>query len=280
MLCLGCEPSSKTFETADAGPGDSGQGAGGGTAGRAAGAGGMSSGSGGTGDGPGSGGDPTPGTGGSEVAGSSSGSSGTESGGDGGAPEGSGGSTSGASGAGSAGMTGGGISIDNGPAEIARVLCDKLFDCCTDAELEALPLSLGESESSCQIGVAVYLAVIVEASKESIAAGRIHYDGVALEACLDRYRNDACGVLETLDLSVCPDVFMPQIELGEACGISAECIDGYCEGASDATNPVGECAEKKPDGATCAANDECQSGLCEALGDGCVPVSKAPVCGG
>lgn len=280
-LCLACEPTSTTIESEDGGVGGSGgrSNSNGGRAGSAAGSGAAPE---------GSGGDPDPGSGATagsrqETGGSGavSGSGAAAAGGEAGEGEpGSGGMAGGAI-SGSAGMAGtAGIPIANGPAEIARVICDKLFECCTEAELMALPLNIGDSESACQIGVSLYLAVIVEASTESIEAGRIRYDGVALEACLDRYRNEACGVVEKLDLSICPDVFAPQIALGEACGISAECIEGYCEGSNDAANPVGECAPKKQDGTACAANDECQSGLCEALGDGCVPVSTAPICGG
>lgn len=271
LLGLACEGSSKSFETADGGSV-------GGTGGNAtAGSGGARAGS------PGSAGSPQDTSGGEAGADTAGGSSGSPGGTGGTAPgaSGEGGSPSDAGGAsGSAAAGSGGIPIDSGPTEIARVLCDRIFDCCTEAELMGLPLNLGDSESSCQLGVAVYLAVIAEASKESIAAGRIDYDGVALAGCLERYGGEECALLRGLSLDICPEVFAPQVELGGACGISAECIDGYCDGSNDGANPVGQCAAKKQVGAGCAANDECESGLCEALGEGCVATVEEPLCGG
>lgn len=274
-LCLACEPSSTVSDPAG---GDRREGQGGEGNATSGGAGGSRESSGGLDDSEfGAGGSPSSsaGTSGSgesgghaaEPGGSSAGEGGESTGGSGGAP------ASGAAG-------GGGVPISVGPVEVGRAVCDKLFECCTEAELAALPMGLGDAESSCQISVAVYLAVIVEASNESLAAGRIRYDGVALADCLEDYANEPCGVHEALDLGICPGVFAPQVELGGRCGISGDCIGGYCEGANDAANPVGTCAERKLDGAVCAANAECASGLCEALGDGCVPVSTAPICGG
>jgi hypothetical protein len=177
-------------------------------------------------------------------------------------------------------MGSGGIPIADGPVEIARVLCDKVFGCCSDAELAALPQNLGQSEGACQLAVAVYLTLVVQASEESIAAGRIRYDGVALSDCLTRYGSEDCALLRTLDLSLCPDVFAPAVELGGACGISSDCIGGYCEGANDGAVPIGECVAKKPAGAACTAAAECASGLCDPGSSGCLDAASEPLCGG
>ena len=73
-------------------------------------------------------------------------------------------------------------------------------------------------------------------------------------------------MLRSIDSFECPGLIVPKQAEGDACGVSAECIDGFCDGGSSAANPVGTCAAIKATGASCAANEECESQYCGADG--------------
>ena len=237
----------------------------------------------GTGGGSGQGG-----TGGSAQAGK--GGSGGVSGGAGagkGGAAGTSGGTGGAGGtvatAGEAGMPsggtagGGGVPIADAPVTVAVDLCDKIFECCSAAELMNLSV-LGQSKSNCEFAVAAYLGLLLNAVTDSLTAGRLAYDGTALATCIDDYGTRSCNMLRGLDNFDCPGLLVPEVAEGDACGLSVECVDGYCDGSNDAANPVGQCVPKKQNGADCSDSAECVGGTCENLQ--CADTVTMALCGG
>ncbi|HTQ06117.1 MAG TPA: hypothetical protein VMI54_19780 [Polyangiaceae bacterium] len=192
----------------------------------------------------------------------------------GGAGAGSGGSaTSGAGGTNASGT--GGIAASDAPVTVALDLCDKIFLCCSADELMNLSV-LGQSKSSCELAVAAYLGLLLDKATPSIDAGRLVYDGTALSKCLDDYGGESCDMLRGLDDFDCPGLLVPEVAQGDACGLSAECIDGYCDGSDDPNNPVGECVPKKQNGADCADSAECVGGTCDV--NTCTDTAQASLC--
>ncbi len=192
---------------------------------------------------------------------------------------GSGGSSgSGGSNTSGTGGTGGGVAIDEAPLVVAVALCDKIYECCDAEELMNIQV-IGAGKSQCQFGVAVFLQLQVDAVKEAIADGRVEYDPTALTRCLDDYGERSCDALRRIESFECEGLLVPQQLEGEACGVSTECIDGYCAGGSDASAPVGKCVPIRQNGEGCSANAECASGSCGTEGV-CEDAPVLVLCGG
>ena len=258
--------------TADVGSGgDQEPGDGGGSSGKGGGSSG-SSGKGGTAPSGKAGGGGRGGTATSGSSGSAGSTGGTGTSGEGGSAQ------AGASGNGEAGMNaaGGGVAIDDAATTVAVELCTKAFECCSAEEIQA---SQGVSSVvQCELAVATIVQLQVNAAKPAIEAGRVAYDGAALERCMLDYGSRTCDMLRTLTSFECDGLIVPQQAEGDACGISAECIDGYCDGSSTATNPVGHCVPTREDGADCSANAECVSAFCNA--GVCETLEAQALCGG
>jgi len=169
----------------------------------------------------------------------------------------------------------GGTSIDEAAAAVAVDLCTKAFDCCSAEELKAL---YGvDNVIGCEVAVAFLVQAQVNAAKPAIEAGRVAYEGTALDRCLRDYSGQSCDDLRTLTGFECEGLIVPQQREGDECGISAECTEGYCDGSSNATSPVGHCVPLKDDGAECGANAECVSKFCSA--GLCEEPSSQALCG-
>jgi hypothetical protein len=173
---------------------------------------------------------------------------------------------------------GGGVAIDDAPAEVAVDLCDRIYECCSAEELMNLQ-GVGTSKGQCEFSVALFVQLQVAQVKPAIAAGRVVYDGTALERCLTDYGARSCDMLRGIETFECEGLIVPQQSPGDPCGVSPECSDGYCVGGGDAQNPEGECAPTKARGIACAADVECQSGFCDTSG-ACAEPSSSALCGG
>jgi hypothetical protein len=226
--------------------------------------------------GTGGGGTSTGGAGGARAG--RGGSDGAGSGGTSGRAGASGANDSGAGGSNEAGGSGGGVAIDDAPAEVAVDLCDKIYECCSAEELMNIQ-GIGTSKGQCEFSVALFVQLQVAQVKPAIAAGRVAYDGTALERCLNDYGARSCDMLRGIESFQCEGLIVPQQSPGDPCGVTPECIDGYCVGGGDAQNPDGECAPTKANGIDCAADVECQSGFCDTSG-ACAEPSSSALCGG
>lgn len=186
------------------------------------------------------------------------------------------GTTSAAGGTTGSAPAGGGTSIDEAAAAVAVDLCTKAFECCSADELKAL---YGvDNVIGCEVAVAFLVQAQVNAAKPAIEAGRVAYDGTALDRCLGDYSDQTCDELRTLTGFQCEGLIVPRQGEGDECGISAECALGYCDGSSNATSPVGHCVPLEDDGAECSANAECASKFCSA--GRCEAPSSQALCGG
>jgi hypothetical protein len=220
-------------------------------------------------------GESTPGASGAGAGGDSAGGSGGK-GGAGGSTGGSGGSSGGSGG--SSGSGSGGVTFANAPTELATAICAKAFECCTEAELEALAV-VGTSEAQCRLAVATLLQLYAVDIQESLDAGRAEYDGEAVAGCIAAQEGRSCDDLPSFGEIGCAGAVVPLVEMGETCGAHHECIDGYCDGATQASTPTGTCAAPKPEGEACTIPEECEGGACNT-DTGCTTSDEAPICGG
>jgi hypothetical protein len=199
--------------------------------------------------------------------------------------------------------------------------CSKIFECCTAAEVmdqfgnityNGQPIT---TEDQCEGFVGgFFTGLLTPEYKASIAAGRIEYDGAAVQACIDAAANLSCSAYSMLsghESVACEKPFIiPKVADGGGCTQDYECISNNCEGATvDPNGPdtdgmckplptegqdcTGTCAHGlycaydqtamketcqplMPNGSTCAGNNECASDNC-ANG---TCADKAPVCDG
>jgi hypothetical protein len=101
--------------------------------------------------------------------------------------------------------------------------------------------------------------------RRSIRAGRVMFDAVAAQACLDSIPTLACADFDPLfSHDPCPDAFRGLVPDGDACAGDGECgASSYCEAAS--CGGMGVCRPRVAAGEACSfTTDVC------ARGTGCV----------
>ncbi len=166
------------------------------------------------------------------------------------------------------------VPLDDLGMELAITSCAQQFDCCTDAEIMAQYMGISydghpiSTEAECvEFSNALLTGLLVAEYKESLAAGRIEYDGAAAADCVAALGALTCtqysaGLNDDLQIACGPFV-IPKVGDGGACGEDYECTSGYCvgekEGADGAPDIDGTCMPVPTMGQTCT--DDCASGL-------------------
>lgn len=161
------------------------------------------------------------------------------------------------------------------PTQLRQVICEKVFSCCSAADLKNNP-ELGNEVATCAAkldGEATFLLADVGAS---VQQGRLLYHGDKMAECMAELKARSCdqakmppGDLDVTEL--CRAAFEPQVPMGGACSDYWDCIGGWCLG--DIGNLQDHCSPLKPVGGDCDEGPECQSGLC---GDARVCEKRAP----
>lgn len=171
-----------------------------------------------------------------------------------------------------AGCGGGGeIPLDNLGAEISDVSCAKLFDCCDAAEImdafdgieiDGQPITT--ATQCAQFTSALFGAFLTQAYKESIAMGRIEYDGEAAADCMAAVDDLSCAEY-SMDVSLsdapqgCKPFIIPLVAEGGGCTQDYECTTDYCEGARIVPGEPSMDGMCKP---KAALGQECRSDNC------------------
>jgi hypothetical protein len=165
------------------------------------------------------------------------------------------------------------VTVDDFGMEFAVASCAKQFDCCTDAEIMAQYMGItydGQpitTEDQCvEFANALLTGVAVPEYKESIAAGRVEYDGDAAADCLAAVNALSCGDYgSSLNSDLAPDCspfLIPKVSDGGGCTESFECTSHNCVGAtdnSDGPDVDGTCQPMPTAGQEC--EDNCADGL-------------------
>lgn len=170
---------------------------------------------------------------------------------------------------------GDGLTLDKLDQEVARVYCAKLFECCTDEELEAYTF---EDEAGCRTSMESMLTeLMVTPIRNAVDADRGQYDPAKAQKCLEAF--EALGCVGTNDPDAffenCADPYVATQEIGDPCASQYECkLDAYCVAES------GNCEALLAEGATCTTDGEppCQAELyCD--GTSCVPrIAEGETC--
>jgi hypothetical protein len=177
--------------------------------------------------------------------------------------------------------------------ENARVLCERLFSCCTPAELAALPFVVerppptldGCVEYHTRVGLE-YVAV----TEAEAAAGRVALHTDRSPACVTELREATCSAFHARlrglhvgdAFALCnPVVVEPLVEDDAACRFYLDCRGGHCAlpagagtGADAGPEATGTCKALPPAGAACA-DDACAEGLrCDPDTGKCVKLGE------
>lgn len=186
------------------------------------------------------------------------------------------------------------ISVDqsNYCDEVAEVMCDNIFRCCTGERIEAVfGITITTSEKECRRDMGLYCKEQTAALKSSLDKGWASLRTEQVNRCLESYRmtDDQCFPVVTELALPCqealivgnqgpgsPCLFDLDCVAGAYCGSNDVCIglpiagqsceeDGVCADGLYCSydDPSGAriCMAKKPVGETCDSSVECQQSL-------------------
>jgi len=201
------------------------------------------------------------------------------------------------------------IDLDNLGMELAVVGCERQWDCCTDVEITEQYMGItidGEAittEEKCvEFSNALLTGFLTAQFKDSLAKGRIDYDGAAAADCVaameavscDQYNNDASLVAGGCDRPFvtakvangggCTEDYECTSNncVGESTSLGEPSVDGACmpipnEGESCDDNCAGDlicdfdqatsmdiCQPMRTNGAPCNIDSQCASDHCES----------------
>jgi hypothetical protein len=151
------------------------------------------------------------------------------------------------------------------PAALKTALCEKLYQCCSSAELMANP-GIGKDVASCEATLGSYATFLLADVQQSMTGNRIIYHGDRMATCLADLRARSCSEVkmpagEISVLSLCEGAIEPRVPAGGPCSEYWDCVGGWCEG--DVGGLMDKCSAKKPDGEECDESPECASGTCD-----------------
>lgn len=173
----------------------------------------------------------------------------------------------------------GSIDLDQLGMELAVVSCAKQFDCCTDAEIMEQYMGIShdgepiDSEEKCvELANAILSGLAIAQFQESLAKGRIEYDGTAAAACVAAVEDVSCSQYKSQVLDSdggCREFVHAKVPDGGACLQDYECTSNNCVGED---TPLGEphtdgaCMPMPADGESCdRLDDNCEGDLiCDA----------------
>jgi hypothetical protein len=179
--------------------------------------------------------------------------------------------------------------------ENSALLCDRLFDCCTPQELDALPF-IDEQRPPTHEGCVAYHTKTgreyLPKTEGEAGQGHLAVHPEASAECIKQLREESCSEfshrllrLHVADaFALCNEtVVEPLRDDGEPCGLYLSCKDGYCDNgtckalpkAGEACTPDPGCSKDMrcdPNALRCAAYGEagddctddgaCFSGMC------------------
>lgn len=147
--------------------------------------------------------------------------------------------------------------------QIASATCAKIFECCTEAEIETMGsgfVSFSDEQSCVSAYEQLYTAFGSVALDQAEAEGRLRFNSSAADACVAKIQNATCEEFRNNDdTTECDGAVEPLVKSGGKCASDAECIDGVCEGGSLFGEANGTCAPLPGEGDPC--DFDCAQGL-------------------
>jgi hypothetical protein len=156
------------------------------------------------------------------------------------------------------------VALKDVAGQMRKAICDKIFSCCSAAELVQNP-DLGKDSASCQAMLDGEDSIFLADIEGSVDQGRVVYHGDKMATCLADLHARSCDQVKMppgdMDINqTCRGVFESKVPLMGACTDYWDCTDGWCEG--DFGQLRDHCAPLKPVGGDCDEGPECASRLC------------------
>lgn len=170
---------------------------------------------------------------------------------------------------------GGGDAVPLGSlgTEMGATMCAKMVECCTMAELEEELLG-ASNQQECEAFYAGFIGqLLIPVLEDSVADGRLVYDGDQMRTCLDAIAAIECSelraTLESGPSGTCDNPFTGQVAMGGACANDLDCVSAFCNGDQvdfEGNVTMGVCAQMPSNGQACVDNT-CGDGLfCDYTG--------------
>jgi hypothetical protein len=184
---------------------------------------------------------------------------------------------------GAASLGDGGVPFDQMAGLWRKALCNKIYSCCSPAELMSNP-AVGKDSPTCQTALNGEASLFLADLEASVQAGRVVYHGDKMAECLAGLQARSCDQLKMPPgdknlTQQCPGVIESKVPIGGLCSGYFDCIGGWCEGDDGPTMDM--CSPRKPLGGDCDEGPECQSGVCDDDARVCidVPAGSGNICG-
>ena len=158
--------------------------------------------------------------------------------------------------------------------ELGAAHCQRMLDCCTDAEYQ--DWWTPDSGSNTQRCTDVWEnpphgPKILDA----IQRGTIHFDAKAAHACVQALQTLDCSQFEPgyrFRETYCESPFVGTVQTGQPCQVDEECTSRSCDLPDPNANPIGVCRDRVDIGQSCAftggnacqVEDSCAGMTCEA----------------
>jgi hypothetical protein len=171
-----------------------------------------------------------------------------------------------------------GAPADGVGAVVARAICAKIDECCTEETRKRI-VGAGTDLASCESSFGAFYGRQYTLAPPTVAAGKARYDTAKLAECLDAFRGAGCSAPAFAASAVCGEVLTGVIEEGEACTTGFDCASRACRGDAGART----CKARKKDGELCEQDAECASRYCRSgfLGGRCTSETpRGEGCGG
>lgn len=142
-----------------------------------------------------------------------------------------------------------GIAPDDAPRELAEAICPKAYECCMAKQLMDNEQA-GTDVASCEAKTREALGQQVAHIKASQRQGRAVYDGLKVQACVDRLKapSTKCADLNTTNhlsgVPECASFLEPKVAPGGPCTADFECVGGFCDTSNLAPGTLGDGACK------------------------------------
>ena len=162
----------------------------------------------------------------------------------------------------------GGLPIEELPAGYAEAFCSTIQNCYGDL-LEVL-----RPGEDCIEHTTIQFTDELATLPAAIDAGRVEYNGVQAQKCLDEVAAAGCELLSERQPESCELALAGTVEEGGDCELDAECAgDQYCDIAGACP---GTCKVLEQAGGPCAGSSDCVSGLkCNNATNRCVAPGMA-----
>jgi hypothetical protein len=150
------------------------------------------------------------------------------------------------------------------PKALAESICPAAYNCCATDQLMSNDQA-GTDVATCETKTEAAFKAHVGNITASEKKGRVVYDGLKVQACVQFLKSASCADLTMTGhftgLPACSSFITPLIPVGGDCSQDFECIDSFCDRTGVADGQDGKCRTFGKDGEACSADLHCASTL-------------------